>query len=83
MRVNILTSDSIKHKHKYVVENYDSAVDIIKDYAKENNLTYEGLENIEASIYTNDETLLLGIVYFFKHTNGIKHFEGSAYIWSK
>lgn len=83
MRVNILTSDSIKHKQKYVVEDYDSAVDIIKDYAKENNLTYEGLENSEASIYTNDEALLLGIVYFFKHINGIKHFEGSAYIWSK
>lgn len=83
MRVNILTGDNIKSKQKYIVEDYNSAVDIIKDYAKENNLTYEGLENIEASIYTNDETLLLGIVYFFKHTNGIKHFEGSAYIWSK
>jgi len=80
MRVNIVTRDGIKHK--YTVENLDSAMDIIKDYAKENNLGYEGPNGITEPI-SKDNSYLLGIANFFKRTNSFKHFEGSAFIWSK
>ena len=80
MRVNIVTGDGIKHK--YTVENLDSAMDIIKDYAKENNLNYEGPSN-GTIILDTDKPKLLGIAHFFKHTDSAKHYEGSAFIWSK
>lgn len=80
MRVNIVTGDGIKHK--YTVENWDSAMDIIKDYAKENNLDYEGQGEPYKSIH-DYKSNLVGIVHFFKPTSDAKHFEGSAFIWSK
>lgn len=80
MRVNIVTGDGIKHK--YTVENLASATDIIEDYAKENNLNYEGPAN-GTIICDTDEPKLIGIAHFFKPTSGVKHFEGSAFIWSK
>lgn len=82
MRVNIVTGDSIKSKQKYTVENIDSAIEIIKDYAKENNFNYGGLDDIIIPTST-DAPQLIGIIHFFKSTNNITHFEGSAFIWSK
>jgi len=79
MRVNIVTGDGIKHK--YTVENYDSAMDIIKDYAKENNLDYEVQDELYKPVH--DKPNLVNIVHFFKNTDSAKHFEGSAFIWSK
>ena len=80
MRVNIITGDGIKHK--YTVENLDSAMDIIKDYAKENNLNYEVPD--EPCIPVHDyKPNLVNIIHFFKHTDNVKHCEGSAFIWSK
>lgn len=85
MRVNIVTGDGIKHK--YTVENLDSAVDIIKDYAKENNLNYEGPSN-GTIILDTDKPKLLGIAHFFEYDTDeaqypVKRFKGSAFIWSK
>lgn len=74
-----MTEDGIKHK--YTVENLDSAMDIIKDYAKENNLNYEIPDN--TLVPTNDNGTRLGIISFFEIINGVKHFKGSAFIWSK
>ena len=80
MRVNIVTGDGIKHK--YTVENLDSAMDIIKDYAKENNLNYEVPDELYKPVHDYKPNLV-NIVHFFKPTSGAKHFEGSAFIWSK
>lgn len=80
MRVNIVTGDGIKHK--YTVENFDSAMDIIKDYAKENNLNYE-VPNEQYKPVHDYKPNLISIVYFFKPTSNVKHFEGSAFIWSE
>ena len=74
-----MTKDGIKHK--YIVENLDSAMDIIKAYAKENNFNYEKPNN--TLVPTNDSGTRLGIISFFKVINGVKRFEGSAFIWSK
>lgn len=79
MRVNIMTKNGIKHK--YTVENIDSAMDIIKAYAKENNFNYEKPDNTLVPI--NDSGTRLGIISFFEVINGVKHFKGSAFIWSK
>lgn len=80
MRVNIVTGDGIKYK--YTVENFDSAMDIIKDYAKENNLNYEG-PNEQYKPVHDYKPNLISIVHFFKSTSNVKHFEGSAFIWSE
>ena len=80
MRVNIVTGDGIKHK--YTVENFDSAIDIIKDYAKEHNLDYE-VPTERYKLVHDYKANLVNIVNFFKPTSGVKHYEGSAFIWSK
>ena len=80
MRVNIVTGDGIKHK--YTVRNFDSAMDIIKDYAKEHTLDYEGQNEPYKPIY-DYKSNLVGIVHFFKLTSDVKHYEGSAFIWSE
>lgn len=79
MRVNIITKTGIRNK--YTVENLDSAIDIIKAYAKENNLNYETPD--DTLVPTNDSGTRLGLISFFEVINGVKHFKGSASIWSK
>ena len=79
MRVNIITKTGIRHK--YTVENLDSAMDIIKAYAKENNFNYETPD--DTLVPTNDSGTRLGLICFFEVINGVKHFKGSASIWSK
>lgn len=80
MRVNIVTGDGIKHK--YTIENFDSAMDIIKDYAKEHNLNYEVPDKQYKPVHDYKPNLV-SIVHFFKLTDSVKHYEGSAFIWSK
>ena len=80
MRVNIVTGDGIKYK--YTVENLDSAMDIIKDYAEENNLNYEVSNELYKPVHDYKPNLV-NIVHFFKPTSSVKHYEGSAFIWSK
>lgn len=80
MRVNIVGGNGIKYK--YVVEDFNSTMDIIKDYAEENGLIYEGPNEPYKPIH-DYKANLLGIVHFFKNTNNMKHYEGSAFIWSK
>ena len=80
MKVSIVIGEGVKHK--YTVENLASATDIIKDYAKENNLICEGPGG-SMTMIDSDMPKLLGIAHLFKTTNGVKHYEGSAFIWSK